>query len=374
MEKSVKNIKLEKRIDSLKIEILKQIKKGESVTCDFKTNENIEQEDIISFANANGGKIVLGVKENKKDNKFEVVGIVFDDKVRCSLSSKIDGCSPKIKYQIEDILIENKTVVVITIDEGIEKPYMTSGGTFKVRVGTSNRPISQTELSDMVIKREIEQFTGHYNKIKEEIKVDLEDIKGKFDEVKLETEERMSQIDNFFDSISRNMETTETNINDENETIKSNIDDLSDTIFQNHIKIFNKIETIEWSSIATEKMISSLFLQLNLENPYNKFLYDNIILPSIIIFKKNSGEIMNKNKLMFIRHILLYGRCSECRYLTEQNFLDYLKKGMKDAILKENEIKIRYTWKEIKFHINMHNIVFKSRRNKNTMYRKFKKE
>jgi len=121
------------------------IANGENKTVEFK--ENLEEKEFFetfsSFANMNGGKIILGV-----DDRRNVLGI-YDDFPH--LKKRIIGmvssrCEPQIDINVEQIEVQNKPTVVITVKEGKDKPYLVKNKSAYIRVEDRDIAMSRHDL------------------------------------------------------------------------------------------------------------------------------------------------------------------------------------------------------------------------------------
>ncbi|WP_159519760.1 RNA-binding domain-containing protein [Sunxiuqinia indica] len=140
----------------------KEIQKGESKTLELKEflpkNESIAK-TVIAFSNTSGGKLVVGVNDNR-----EITGI--DDNELFEMQDKIasiisDSCSPGILPEIYSVNIENKLLLVIEIGRGNLKPYFLKSqgkaqGTY-IRIGATNR------LADTDVIAELERQRRHFS-------------------------------------------------------------------------------------------------------------------------------------------------------------------------------------------------------------------
>jgi ATP-dependent DNA helicase RecG len=136
------------------MKIIDEIQKGESKILELKEklpqNESIAK-TMIAFANTAGGKLVVGVNDDK-----EVVGISGDELF--SLHDKIasildDSCSPGILPEIYSINVNNKLLLVVEVDSGPLKPYFLknrgkSGGTY-IRIGATNRVADAENIAEL---------------------------------------------------------------------------------------------------------------------------------------------------------------------------------------------------------------------------------
>ncbi len=106
----------------------------------------------IAFANASGGKIIIGVEDKTR----EIVGITNNDRNRIYddfTNSLFDSVSPTIIAQIYERNFGKKSVLIIEIPMSPRKPYFLKSkgikdGTY-IRVGSSTRKASQEYIEDL---------------------------------------------------------------------------------------------------------------------------------------------------------------------------------------------------------------------------------
>ncbi len=126
-------------------ELKERILKGEGLHTDFKesfTNNEDIAKSIVCFANTDGGQIVVGVNDNG-----EIVGIENIDE----LTRKIDDvaynrCEPLITIVLETLSVENKTMLIIGVPKGDQRPYRTASGLYYIRSANRCRQASREEL------------------------------------------------------------------------------------------------------------------------------------------------------------------------------------------------------------------------------------
>lgn len=128
------------RIDELK-EI---IDNGENSYIKFK-EEGIKAKDlaeeIVAFANFEGGMILIGV-----DDAGNIVGVsdtLIEEKI---MNVCRNNCIPNIIPAFQSVEIHGKIIAVITISKGLNKPYYTTDHIYYLRVGTTKRIASREEL------------------------------------------------------------------------------------------------------------------------------------------------------------------------------------------------------------------------------------
>lgn len=116
------------------------IREGEGLTVEFKErySSRIDQ-DIVAFANARGGNVLLGVSDDG-----EIVGETLTNDLKAKLNDLARNCKPGISVQASQV----GKVVVIGVSEGTEKPYSCSDGYFRRLNGTTQK-LSPAELRFM---------------------------------------------------------------------------------------------------------------------------------------------------------------------------------------------------------------------------------
>lgn len=132
--------------------------KGESKTLEFKAALSSKSESylktVVAFANTDGGRLIFGIDDKSR----QVVGVEKDDvfKIMDAIANAVsDSCAPKIVPDISFETIEDKTVVLVDIAAGFNRPYMLkSGGLDKgvyVRVGATSRPADTEQIREMML-------------------------------------------------------------------------------------------------------------------------------------------------------------------------------------------------------------------------------
>jgi len=103
-------------------------------------------ETISAFANSKGGKIFVGIEENKNGAVKEIVGIRIKGKELENLSNEIkQNTDPVIFPSIEIEKIMDKDVIMLEIQENPIKPVFVKGEVYK-RVGRTNQKLSTLEI------------------------------------------------------------------------------------------------------------------------------------------------------------------------------------------------------------------------------------
>jgi ATP-dependent DNA helicase RecG len=100
---------------------------------------------IVSFANAEGGQLIIGVSNDRR-----VVGVTDADKL-CQYVENVglNNCAPPVSLFLETIADDTKTVIVVDIPKGDQRPYKTNRGVYYVRTASGRRQATREELLRM---------------------------------------------------------------------------------------------------------------------------------------------------------------------------------------------------------------------------------
>ena len=160
-----------------KKELLKLIGIGEGLTLEFKEDisSNLGKE-ICALANTNGGKIVLGIKDNG-----EISGIKITNALKSQIQSFARNIDPTLSVETEDV----ENMLVIHVPEGKKKPYSVNGQFF-IRVGANSQQLNREEIREFFQKENLVLFDNQPNR-------DF-DLKKDFDKKKLNKFLEMARI------------------------------------------------------------------------------------------------------------------------------------------------------------------------------------
>lgn len=128
-------------------EIREILSKGETSKIQFKVNVNNEQsiaQEMLAFANAKGGNILIGVE----DKTWEIVGLSDENLRRLSnllVNAANEHIKPPIFIETETALIDGKKILVVSIPEGNDKPYKDKDGAIFLKNGTNKRKVLNNE-------------------------------------------------------------------------------------------------------------------------------------------------------------------------------------------------------------------------------------
>ncbi len=145
------------------------LEQGEDQFIEFK--ENVDKslsKEIVAFANAQGGKIYLGITD-----KGVIKGINITNPLKSQVIDIAKKCDPSINVCLD----KYKDILIIDVEEGKNKPYFCSFG-FYLRKGASSQKLSRDEILEFTIYEGRKTFDEEIN---ESFK-----YPGDFDETKLD--------------------------------------------------------------------------------------------------------------------------------------------------------------------------------------------
>ena len=132
---------------------------GESKNIEYKLTLPDKSEKyiktIVAFANSQGGKLIIGVD----DKTHQVEGVDDDNLFRLMdgiANAVSDSCVPQIIPDIEPQTIDGKTVIVVTVEVGKNRPYYLKSkgkenGTY-IRVAGTSRQAYPEKIKELEIE------------------------------------------------------------------------------------------------------------------------------------------------------------------------------------------------------------------------------
>lgn len=143
---------------------------------------------VIAFANTSGGKIFIGIEDDG-----HVIGVQDSDSIMLKVTNAIrDSIKPDITLftTCHKETIEEKTVVVLTVQKGTACPYYLSGKGIRpegvyIRQGASSVPATETAILKMIK----ETAGDNYEEIRSlNQELTFESLKKEFDEANINIE------------------------------------------------------------------------------------------------------------------------------------------------------------------------------------------
>ena len=138
---------------------IEEILAGESKNVEFKENlpeKSIKyMKSVVAFANGTGGKIIFGIADKTR----EVVGFDQEDvfkKMDAIANAVSDSCEPTIIPDITLQTVAGKTVIVVDVSEGRQRPYYIKalgrdGGVY-VRVAGTTRIADEYMVKELLFE------------------------------------------------------------------------------------------------------------------------------------------------------------------------------------------------------------------------------
>lgn len=141
-----------------KKELLDIIETGEGYTIEFKESLNHREigKVICAFANSDGGKILIGIKDNGK-----IKGININNKLKSEIQTIARNIDPSLIVSLE--IIDNIGIIHTPI--GKDRPYSVNG-MFYVRQGANTQKLNRNEIIEFlqnINKISFEKQTSDFN-------------------------------------------------------------------------------------------------------------------------------------------------------------------------------------------------------------------
>jgi predicted HTH transcriptional regulator len=121
--------------------IQKLILQGEHQQLDFKfeiADSRKIAKTFVAFANTDGGKLLIGVKDNGK-----IAGVRSEEEKYMAEAAATMYCSPNVSFEYNEWVIDGKKVLEVTIHKGTDRPYYAQNedGKWKVYVRVNDQNI-----------------------------------------------------------------------------------------------------------------------------------------------------------------------------------------------------------------------------------------
>ena len=113
------------------------------------------REEVVAFANSQGGVIVLGVTDRKRTRSEAIHGVEHIDAT--SVRRDIyDGTEPHILVEIDELFEPEGRLLAIRVPRGLP-PHTTTEGVAKIRIGKDSKPLTGSALVQLLVTR------GHHD-------------------------------------------------------------------------------------------------------------------------------------------------------------------------------------------------------------------
>ncbi len=130
------------------LELIERISNGEDSYTQFKQQAVFAKDlakEFVAFSNAQGGIIVFGVV----DKTGEIIGLSNEQIENIGQligNTANENVKPPIHPITQNISIDDKRLIIVSIKNGTNKPYATSSGDYYIKSGSDKKKISQEEL------------------------------------------------------------------------------------------------------------------------------------------------------------------------------------------------------------------------------------
>lgn len=105
--------------------------------------------EVVAFANYHGGTIFIGVE----DKTGEIVGLTYNEVQQFSrvIGNVVNNnVRPTVYLQTETVNVDGKIILVVTVNEGKDKPYKDQGGNIWIKQGSDKRRVVEnTEILEL---------------------------------------------------------------------------------------------------------------------------------------------------------------------------------------------------------------------------------
>lgn len=127
-------------------ELIDILSRGEDSRNQFKenfSNADALASEIVAFSNTAGGRLFIGVR-----NDGSVSGLANEDIDRLNQlisNSASQNVRPAVRLLTENVSHPDGTVMVVTINDGVRKPYFDKNGTMWTKNGADKRRVTSAE-------------------------------------------------------------------------------------------------------------------------------------------------------------------------------------------------------------------------------------
>ena len=146
-------------------ELLKMINGGESSSVQFKErmpHPDSLAHELIAFSNSQGGVIIFGV--NDKTGKLNGLSFTEIQEINRQLvNAASQKVYPPVYLITETVTLNDNRLVVVSVNEGLSKPYKDSNGIIYVKNGSDKRKVTSND--------EIARLLGSRNLLADETEV-----------------------------------------------------------------------------------------------------------------------------------------------------------------------------------------------------------
>ncbi len=172
---------VQRRIQSLSNITKSFLELGETDQVDFKrVAKGLKPEDLVAFANAGGGSILIGVIEQTRSGVQvgEVEGCDVSDGTVLEILNKASSCIPPVALEVFIENLAQKPILRISIPVSETRPHCTPKGQYLRREGARNRALQPHEMLNLFLEVEARAFAAKFEAAADQIKHNLIDLES----------------------------------------------------------------------------------------------------------------------------------------------------------------------------------------------------
>jgi len=127
-------------------ELLEIVARGEDSRHQFKadaTNALALASEIVAFANSGGGQIFIGVADDRTIHAHDQASVARLNQLIGNAAAQ--SVRPPINPRTENVAVGTGVVIVLTVPDGLSKPYMDNVGGIWVKSGSDKRKVTARE-------------------------------------------------------------------------------------------------------------------------------------------------------------------------------------------------------------------------------------
>jgi ATP-dependent DNA helicase RecG len=127
-------------------ELLEIVARGEDSRHQFKedaTNAISLGAEIVAYANSGGGQIFIGVADDGTIRGHDAAGVKRLNQLIANAAS--NTVRPPINPLTENVPVATGIIIVVTVPDGLSKPYMDNNGAIWVKSGSDKRKVTARE-------------------------------------------------------------------------------------------------------------------------------------------------------------------------------------------------------------------------------------
>jgi Holliday junction resolvase RusA-like endonuclease len=144
------------------------------------------EELLSSFANAKGGFVIFGMTD---DRIIKGVATATDVEFNLKISQIMANTIPNVYFSARSVIIEGRTLLIVKVEESMDKPISCSNGSYHIRIGGQTLPLPRDYLRDLFITKELKK--QKYESLKFEVEHMLQIIATETD---LDTTQKMPPL------------------------------------------------------------------------------------------------------------------------------------------------------------------------------------